>query len=102
MLHSLHIENAAVIKSLDIDLGEGFSVLSGETGAGKSIIIDSINMLSGNRVSKELIRTGEDKATVSAVFTDCGEAVGALLESYGIDYDGKSRIWRTKTDSVYD
>ena len=94
MLQSLHIENAAVIKSLDIDLGEGFSVLSGETGAGKSIIIDSINMLSGNRVSRELIRTGEDKATVSAVFTDCGEAVGTLLESYGIGYDGSVMLSR--------
>lgn len=94
MLQSLHIENAAVIKSLDLDLGDGFSVLSGETGAGKSIIIDSINMLSGNRVSRELIRTGEDKATVSAVFVDCGEAVGSLLESYGIDYDGSVMLTR--------
>ncbi len=94
MLQSLHIENAAVIKSLDMDLGDGFLVLSGETGAGKSIIIDSINLLSGNRVSRDLIRTGEDKATVSAVFTDCGEAVGELLESYGIDFDGSVMLSR--------
>ena len=95
MLQSLHIENAAVIKSLDIDLGEGFSVLSGETGAGKSIIIDSINMLSGSRVSRELIRTGEEKTTVSAVFTDCGAAVIRLLDDYGIDCDGSVMLSRT-------
>ena len=95
MLQSLHIENAAVIKSLDIDLGEGFSVLSGETGAGKSIIIDSINMLSGGRISRELIRTGEEKATVSAVFTDCGAAVIHLLDDYGIDCDGSVMLSRT-------
>ena len=94
MLQSLHIENAAVIKSLDLDPGSGFSVLSGETGAGKSIIIDSINMLSGNRVSRELIRSGEDKATVSAVFTDCGDAVGELLSDYGIAYDGSIMLTR--------
>jgi DNA repair protein RecN (Recombination protein N) len=52
MLQSLHVENIAVIKNLDIDFESGFSVLSGETGAGKSIIIDSINMLSGNRISR--------------------------------------------------
>ena len=95
MLQSLHIENAAVIKQLDVDLGDGFSVLSGETGAGKSIIIDSINMLSGNRVSRDLIRSGEEKATVSAVFTDCGQAVGALLADYDVDYDGSVMLSRT-------
>ena len=95
MLQSLHIENAAVIKSLDLDLSDGFSVLSGETGAGKSIIIDSINLLSGNRVSRDLIRTGEEKATVSAVFTDCGSEVIKLLDDYGIDCDGTVMLSRT-------
>ena len=79
MLQSLHIENIAVIKCLDIDFESGFSVLSGETGAGKSIIIDSINMLSGNRISREIVRTGEDKALVSAVFTDLGDEVRGIL-----------------------
>lgn len=97
MLQSLHIENAAVIKSLDLDLNEGFLVLSGETGAGKSIIIDSINMLSGNRVSRELIRTGEDKAVVSAVFSECGAEVAQLLENYGIEYDGSVMLSRSLT-----
>ena len=67
MLRSLHIENIAVIRRVDLDFGNGFSVLTGETGAGKSIIIDSINLLLGNRVSREIIRTGADTATVSAV-----------------------------------
>ena len=95
MLQSLHIENIAVIKSLDIDFEYGFSVLSGETGAGKSIIIDSINMLSGNRVSRELIRTGEEKAFVSAVFTDLGDEVKKLLEEYGFQSDDSIMLQRT-------
>ena len=97
MLQSLHIENAAVIKSLDLDFNDGFSVLSGETGAGKSIVIDSINMLSGHRVSRDLIRTGEDKMTVSAVFTECGEEAVELLASYGIDCDGSVMLTRSMT-----
>lgn len=88
MLRSLHIENAAVIKSVDIDFDGGFAVMSGETGAGKSIIVDSINMISGNRVSREMIRSGEDKLVVSAVFTDCGPDVENLLENYEINCDG--------------
>ena len=95
MLQSLHIENAAVIKSLDIDFCDGFSVLSGETGAGKSIIIDSINMLSGNRASRELIRSGEEKMTVSAVFITDSKDVEALLDDYGIDFDGSIMLSRT-------
>lgn len=97
MLQSLHIENIAVIKSLDIDFESGFSVLSGETGAGKSIIIDSINMLSGNRVSREIIRTGEEKATVSAVFTDVGDEVKSLLLEYGFDADDSVMLQHTVT-----
>ena len=68
MLISLHIENIAVIKSADIDFSGGFTVLTGETGAGKSIIIDSINLILGAKQSRELIRSGEDSAQVSALF----------------------------------
>ena len=68
MLRSLSIENIAVIEKADIDLEDGFTVLSGETGAGKSIIIDSINAILGNRVSRELIRTGAGSASVTAYF----------------------------------
>ena len=67
MITSLHIENIAVVKSLDIEIGSGFTVLTGETGAGKSIIIDSLNLLLGCRADKELIRSGEEKALVSAI-----------------------------------
>ena len=85
MLESLHIENIAVIKSLDIDFEDGLCVLTGETGAGKSLLIDSINLLTGGRVSRDLIRAGEDKALVSALFsTPEGEMAQALSE-LGID-----------------
>ncbi len=83
MLRSLHIENVAVIRHVDVDFQKGFSALTGETGAGKSILIDSINLLLGNRVSKELIRTGESFATVSAVFEDLSDSVCAALEDMG-------------------
>ncbi|MBQ7292848.1 MAG: DNA repair protein RecN [Clostridia bacterium] len=95
MLQSLHIENIAVIKTLDIDFENGFSVLTGETGAGKSIIIDSINMLSGNRISRELIRSGEDKALVSAVFCELSENVKRLLEEYGFETEDSLMLQRT-------
>ena len=62
MLNQLSIRNVAVIDKLDINLHDGVSVLTGETGAGKSIIIDSINMILGDRANKELVRYGTDKA----------------------------------------
>ena len=87
MLSSLHIENIAVIKSADIDFTEGFTVLTGETGAGKSIIIDSIGLICGAKQSRELIRNGEESARVSAVFTDLTDAVTGALSELGIDPD---------------
>ena len=66
MLISLYVQNIALIKKLELDLSSGFTVLTGETGAGKSIIIDSISLLLGNRSNRELIRTGEEKAVVSS------------------------------------
>jgi len=68
MLNELHIENIAVIERADISFSKGFNVLTGETGAGKSIVIDSIGAVLGERVSKELVRRGAEKATVSAIF----------------------------------
>ena len=68
MLIHLQIKNIAVIDAVDISFGEGFNVFTGETGAGKSIIIEAINLLLGERASRELIRTGESKAVVSASF----------------------------------
>ncbi len=69
MLSSLHIENVAVIEKADVEFGPGFNVLTGETGAGKSILIDSIAAALGSRVSRDIVRHGTDKALVTAVFT---------------------------------
>lgn len=85
MLSSLHIENIAVIKRLDADFSEGFTVLTGETGAGKSILIDSIAFLLGAKAPRELIRTGEEKAVVSGFFTDVSPETAAYLRDYGIE-----------------
>lgn len=79
MLANLKIENIAIIESAAIDFESGLNVLSGETGAGKSIIIDSLSAVLGERTSKELIRTGTDKAKVVAVFTDIDDALTDLL-----------------------
>jgi len=99
MLASLHIENIAVIKNLDIELTEGFTVLTGETGAGKSIIIDSINLILGAKPEKELIRSGESKALVSAMFRDIPANITLLLLELGIepDEEGALLIQRTIT-----
>lgn len=85
MLESLHIENIAVIKSVDIDFSQGLCVLTGETGAGKSLLIDSVSFLTGGRVSRDLIRAGEDKALVSALFSPPEGELAAALSELGID-----------------
>lgn len=83
MLDTLYIENIAVIEKTSIDFTGGFNVLTGETGAGKSIVIDSINAILGNRTSKELIRTGAKKAVVTAQFSDISPQAVKLLEDMG-------------------
>ena len=90
MLNCLHIENIAVIEQADLELNNNFNVLTGETGAGKSIIIDSINAVLGARTSRELIRNGCDGACVVAEFSDVGaDALSALAESgYNADENG--------------
>lgn len=85
MLASLHIENIAVIKKLDLTFDGGFTVLSGETGAGKSVILDSLNFLLGSRMAKDLVRTGESRAAVSAVFTELPPAVIQALGEMGFE-----------------
>lgn len=85
MLQSLHIENIAVIEKTDVEFSDGFTALTGETGAGKSIIIDSINAVLGERTSKELIRNGCDKASVTAVFSDISHEAKEKLDGFGID-----------------
>ena len=87
MLTSLKIENVAVIESAAIEFGCGLNVLTGETGAGKSIVIDSINAVLGERTSRELIRTGADSARVYAVFEDVDSRVKAFLSEQDIDCD---------------
>ncbi len=100
MIESLHIENIAVVKSLDVEFGGGMTVLSGETGAGKSIIIDSLGLLLGAKADKELIRNGEDSANVSAVFTEIGDSVRALLSELGFESeDGTVMLSRTLSRS---
>ena len=91
MLKELYIKNIAVIEEVRINFEDGFNVLTGETGAGKSILIDSINMAIGARTSKDLVRTGCDKAVVSACFS-AGEKINAFLEENGIETDEESVI----------
>ncbi len=80
MLASLHIENIALIRRLDLEPAEGFCAFTGETGAGKSIIIDAIGLLCGARGERDLIRTGEDSALVEGMFYPSPDAAKALLE----------------------
>ncbi|HEX9062239.1 MAG TPA: AAA family ATPase, partial [Clostridia bacterium] len=84
MLVGLNINNVALIESVDMELREGLNVLTGETGAGKSIIIDSINAVLGERLSKDLIRTGTEKAVVEAVFIVDNDKLSGVFESMGI------------------
>ncbi len=85
MLKSLHIENIAVVKSADIEFEGGFTVLTGETGAGKSVMIDSINMLTGAKVARDVIRTGESYAFSEAVFDGISGTASEKLCELGID-----------------
>lgn len=94
MLSQLFIKNIAVIESASIDFENGFNVFTGETGAGKSILIDSINAVLGGRTSRDLVRTGEEKAIVSAVFTDISKNVAKVLEDLGYDVDEELLISR--------
>ena len=91
MLNQLSVRNVAVIDKLDINLHDGVSVLTGETGAGKSIIIDSINMILGDRANKELVRYGTDKAVVQAVF-DAPKSVINILEENDIYVEDETVI----------
>jgi DNA repair protein RecN (Recombination protein N) len=106
MLIELRIRNFAIIESLTLPLAPGFNVLSGETGAGKSIIVGALGLLLGERASADLIRTGEDKATVEGVFEVRDRPhLAAVLDAHGIEMDdglvvlkrevasGRARAW---------
>ncbi len=93
MLQSLYLENIALIEKLGIELFPGFNVLTGETGAGKSIIIDAVNFVLGERTSRDLIRNGAARAKVEAVFSlNEGDAAFAALAALGIECDGNELI----------
>src|SRR5690349_22899196 len=111
MLTELRIRNFAIIDSLTLPLSDGFNVLSGETGAGKSIIVGALGFLLGERGSADLIRTGADKATVEGVFDIADtSAIAEMIDERGIDADegtivlkreisatGRGRAWANGT-----
>ena len=99
MLQSLHIENVAVIESTDITFGDGLTTLTGETGAGKSIVIDAINALLGERITRDVVRHGADRAYIAGVFDDLPPAVLSFLQEQELtaDEDGTLLIQRSLT-----
>lgn len=99
MLQSLHIENVAVIEKTDIVFGPGLTTLTGETGAGKSIVIDAINALLGERITRDVVRTGADKAYIAGVFEDLPASVVSLLNEWELppEEDGTLLIQRSIT-----
>ncbi len=92
MLSVLKIKNIAIIESAEIEFSRGFNVLSGETGAGKSIILDSINAVLGFRTSRELIRTGETEAQVTALFASVGNNVKKKLQELSLPVDDEGEL----------
>jgi len=99
MLQCLHIENVAVIEKTDITFSRGLTVLTGETGAGKSIVIDAINALLGERITRDVVRTGADRAYISGIFDDLPAEVVALLNELDLppEEDGTLLIQRSIT-----
>lgn len=95
MLDSLHVENIAVIECLDVDLPTGLSVITGETGAGKSVMLDALAFLLGGKAEKELVRHGAEQGFVSAVFTDVGKECRSFLEEAGFSDTEELLLQRT-------
>lgn len=96
MLESIHIENIALIEKLDLQISPGFSAFTGETGAGKSILIDSIGVICGERAGKELIRRGEDHALVEAVFSGLSAQSLARMEELGAEPDEDGFVYLSR------
>src|SRR5476651_1460617 len=90
MLRFLSIRRLAVIDSVEVEFGPGLNVLTGETGAGKSILVEAVGLLLGGRASGDLVRTGEDSATIEAIFENSGEE---LLVRREITAQGRSRAF---------
>ena len=87
MLKEIYIKNLAVIREAVIPLSENLNIFTGETGAGKSILINGINAVMGQRCSKELVRTGCDKAIITALFSDLEPDIISKLDELGISHD---------------
>ena len=97
MLVELRLENYAVIDNLTVNFASGLNLLTGETGAGKSILIDALTLLLGEKASSEVIRSGEERAVISAVFeleSGAGKTVARILEENGLDSETDSVILR--------
>jgi DNA repair protein RecN (Recombination protein N) len=88
VLREIHVRNLAVLAEASVELGEGFNVLSGETGAGKSIVVDSLSLLAGARASVDMVRTGAEALTVSGVFEPEGEGWRPVLTEAGLEAEG--------------
>ena len=92
MIDSLHVENIALIENITLNFYKGLNILSGETGAGKSILIDAINLVLGQRSNKEIVRTGAEKAVVSAVFSDLRPETEEKIKAFGYDLEGSELL----------
>jgi DNA repair protein RecN (Recombination protein N) len=88
VLREIHVRNLAVLAEAAVEFGAGFNVLSGETGAGKSIVVDSLSLLAGSRASTEMVRTGAEALTVSGVFEPEGDGWRSVLEEAGLEAEG--------------
>ncbi len=103
MLVELRLENYAVVDNLAVEFAPGLNLLTGETGAGKSILIDALALLLGEKASAEVVRSGADKASVSAVFENeggAGKTIAAILESNGVDQEGEAVILRREISTA--
>ncbi len=100
MLQNLKIENVAIIESADIFFENGLNIMTGETGAGKSIIIDSINAVLGERTSRELVRTGCNKASVTALFKTENKSVSVFLDECGIEAESDGSLLISRSISA--
>jgi len=94
VLREIHVRNLAVLAEAAVEFGAGFNVLSGETGAGKSIVVDSLSLLAGARASTEMVRTGAEALTVSGVFEPEGDGWRAVLEEAGLEAEGAEVLVR--------
>src|SRR5881275_454219 len=101
MLTELRIRNFAIIETLTLPLAPGFNVLSGETGAGKSIIVGALSLLLGERANADLIRTGADRATVEGTFDIGGDdGLAALLDTRGFDVEDGTVVLKREVAST--